>query len=80
MFDAPGQRVVDILLIIQLDVMPTGSLRETGRFAPLLIAIFLPSDQLVASTDSTGIGVVEDAGVIAAAGAFRISRVESGLV
>lgn len=55
MFDAPRQRVVDILLIIQLDVMPTGSLRETGRFAPLLIAIFLPSDQLVASTDSTGI-------------------------
>ena len=41
MLDPSRQRVVDILLIIQLHVMPADALWEAARFAPLLIAIFL---------------------------------------
>lgn len=54
-FYASRQRAVEILLIINLHAMPAGAVREGAGFLALLIAILLPSDQLVASTDSTGI-------------------------
>ena len=56
MLDPSRQRFVDILLVIQLYIMPAGTLWEATGFTALLIAIlFLPNDQLVASTESTGI-------------------------